>query len=147
MPPVSDLASLTPAALAALFGYALGAKVRDWPSTVAWLEAIEVPRPRDAALTGLASEGLLILLLVTAPRVGSAGAIGWLIIATALLVRSRRANVGCGCLGAASTQAAANSRPIASDRSDVTTAPLWRHWSAASEGPSSVRFLQGGQRR
>lgn len=35
MPLVSDVASLTPAALAVLFGYALTVKVRDLPSRAA----------------------------------------------------------------------------------------------------------------
>lgn len=112
MPPVSDVASLIPAALAALFGYALTAKVRDWPSTVVWLEAIRIPRPREVAVAGVASEGLLILQLVVVPRFGAAATVGWLAVATVLLVRSRHANVECGCLGLA-TDARRSRRPIA----------------------------------
>ena len=100
MPQLSEfVASWVAPGLAAIFAFALGTKLRDWPHLVDWLQHLNVPHARRAAVGALGSEALLVALLVTVPLVGLAGAIVWLSGATVLLLRAKRLNAPCACFG------------------------------------------------
>ncbi len=88
-----------PSALAAMFAFALGAKARDWPDLADWFLQLRLPAAPQAAVLGLASEGVLIVALVAFPAVGLRLTIIWLTAAIILLVQAHRMNVPCACFG------------------------------------------------
>lgn len=96
---LAAVAIYTPPVIAAVLAFALGAKIRDWPGTVEWLERLRMPRPGGLAVVGLTSEAILILALIVAPPIGLSLTALWLATATSLLLRARRLNVDCGCFG------------------------------------------------
>jgi hypothetical protein len=93
------IASFVPPALAAMFAFALGAKLREWPDLADWFRQLRVPGAPQAAVLGLASEGVLIVALVAFPALGLRLTIIWLGVAIILLVQARRVNAPCACFG------------------------------------------------
>ena len=103
MSTVSDfVAPVVPPVLAGMFAFALGAKLRDWPAIVEWFQQLGIPRPREAAIAGLASEAAVVIVLVALPVYGLIFAVVCLVAATALLVRGDKVNAPCACFGRAS---------------------------------------------
>lgn len=100
MPPGSEsVVALVAPAMAAMFAFALGAKIRDWPDLADWFEQLRVPYAARAAVVGLASEGVLIAALLAVPPTGLRLTIVWLVAATALLLQARRVGAPCACFG------------------------------------------------
>lgn len=154
MPPVFEHAAMwVPPALAALFAFALGAKIRDWPGIAEWFQHLGLPKARELALAGLASEALLVALLVLVPSLGLVVSVVWLVVATALLFRGQRVNAPCACFGRSTTS---NKWPIlrnigligtagfALASAEVLPAPLDLSASVAALGPATllVRSIQ-----
>lgn len=64
------VALFVPSVLAAMFAFAVGAKARNWPDLADWFRQLRLPGAPQAAVLGLASEGVLIVALVAFPALG-----------------------------------------------------------------------------
>jgi len=93
------MVGLIPPLLAGIFAFALGAKLRDWPDLVDWLQQLGLPGPRASAIVGLTSEAAVSISLVVTPGVGLMLATLWLTGASLLLIRARTVNAPCACFG------------------------------------------------
>jgi hypothetical protein len=91
-----------PILLAGTFLAAAAGKLARWRETVEWFGLLGFPNPISFSGLAVASEFVLVSLLIFAPEVGAAASLAWLVTATALLLRSRHLRIGCGCFGSRS---------------------------------------------